>query len=213
MLLSTLSSSSITVVHGAPQHFSEAETWDEAYELLAPWAAYMTASEVLDDVVIFSNVGSAEGALTLYREMQGGGRWTRTKRFALTSVTSNAHLLQHLGALAATVTTATGAVIELFGIAANLYKVCEREPGPWVFETISQKTNCSGGTCHTEQLCLHHLHQHLLTLDAPPRAIDLQWYTEKSMCDLWCVPTLALFIEHWGSKGATVGSTPSEILR
>ncbi|MCX4244140.1 hypothetical protein [Paraliomyxa miuraensis] len=193
-----------------PTHFSDAETWGQAYDLLAPWAVFEVESGSHGGLVIFSNLGSIEGAWQLYDEMNGSGSWNRGKARALTAVDSNPHLLQHVGALAATVVMSDTA-FTFFGVAANLYQQCTGTPGPWVFETISQP-KCGGGTCHTEQICLWRLHQHLISLGGTPTSITLQWYTEKKMCTQWCVPTLNLFTEYWTSKGASVHSIPSDKL-
>jgi len=209
--LTELHISSKTSPRPVPEHFSEAETWTEAYELLAPWGDYQTASATLEGIRLFSNVGSAAGALALYRGLQGSGSWTRGRRAAITAVTSHENLLQHTGALEATITLTDEDTVTFFGVAANIYKVCEEPPGPWVFDTLPQ-TGCSGGTCHTEQLCLYRLHQQLVALGDRPSSVRLQWYTEKVMCTLWCVPTLGLFTEFWQDKGLVIDSIPSERL-
>jgi hypothetical protein len=113
--------------------------------------------------------------------------------------------LTHLGVMRAELFLEGGAklVWTFYGSAANVCIVDHQ-----VVHLITGTTQSSSGSCHTEQLCMYWLHDELVRLREQVgldiREVRLSWFTEKPMCDTWCVPALGLFVSHWLSVGVVV---------
>lgn len=193
-------------VRKPPARFNEARTWDELRVLIAPWAGFALASVQEGEQRVFSNVSvTAEKAIAAV-ELAASRKAKQARKYAVDEEVDSGNPLTHTGLLRATALNADGGLLFTFyGAAANVYIDSKTRDVSWLRDKENPKNN--GGSCHTEQMCMSRLHDHLLGPfeGAPLAAVTLEWWTELVMCEQWCVPAMGLFVEHWGRLNVRVG--------